>query len=75
LPEKNRATIVAPLRRGERRLVQITNAQPFFWSDGKYGANSEIGPADVRAAYIVSIAWIDTPGPVVTVDEQRDAPN
>jgi hypothetical protein len=69
------ATIVAPLRRGDRRVVQVTDARAREWWDGQKGLYSYYGPPQIVARYIVSIAWLDSRGPIATAraeDESRD---
>jgi hypothetical protein len=64
-------TITAPLRRGDRRVVQITVARGTTTYDSRNGGMFEVEPVIVQTWGIVSIAWIDTPGPVVTIDRTR----
>lgn len=66
------AIVTLPMRRGDRRVVQVTNAMPrAAWGYGDMTA--EYGPPQIVGGQVLSIAWLDTAGPVVTVTEQRGA--
>jgi hypothetical protein len=70
---KDWSTITAPLRRGDRRVVQITESRPWTWWDSTVGRGGQYGPPQVVAHYIASIAWIDTKGPTASVRRAHEA--